>query len=114
MSWFPTTRGTEKNDFICHHGSCGKANTVLAHYVVDDDGIRYFCEEHWGDVMLFFADVASCFFCKRNHHAEYDKAEIKYGDVKFSGRWWSLCIRHRLEYDEMICDFMGGLHLATD
>ena len=109
MKWEPTTRGTKSVRHLCHFDVCSNDNTELGFVMVDYNGARFFCTEHWKWVCALFALVGSCDECIRNHRAEYLVEERFFSSAKFIGRWWDLCGAHFDLLDGRMCIFMDEI-----
>jgi hypothetical protein len=107
MAWEPTTRGTGDTRHVCHYGTCRLTNTELNMYVVDNHGVRYFCQEHWKWACLLFGIVKKCDKCRRNHSAELYEDARTLDSVKYGGKWWDLCHRHTNIFIREMCLFTG-------
>ena len=109
MSWEPTTRGTNPVRHLCHFDVCSHENIELGFVVVDYNGARFFCDEHWDWVCVFFNLVRLCGGCARNYGADYYTEERFFSSAKFAGKWWDLCGSHFDQLDGRMCIFMDEI-----
>lgn len=88
----------------CDITNCSELNYVTANYTADWGDIRYFCDEHWEIIRLFFSKVAAkeCNGCKRNHHAETEISYFKEQTVKYMNKYWDLCKVHLATYEDAL------------
>jgi hypothetical protein len=99
----------------CDVKKCNVFNEDTTHYTVDWGDVRYYCEEHWDLINLFFSKVGahSCNGCTRNHHAETDTSYRGVSTVKCHGKYWELCKMHLKIYEDCI-DYFNNLELPED
>jgi hypothetical protein len=102
MPWEPTTRGVSGKGTFCSFTDCKERNEITAFCTTDDVGTRYFCREHWEHIGFFFKLVKECDRCFRAHKADYYRDERTIDTVKYMGKWWELCTKHKKIYDDVV------------
>jgi len=98
MTWVPSTRGTTSKKVYCAYTRCMELNTNLNYYTRDCDATRWLCNEHWVTITGFFITVKNCSHCYRYCLADLYAAARTQDTVKFSDKWWELCLWHRQAY----------------
>ena len=88
----------------CSIHDCDEINYNTTYYTVDWGAIRYFCNFHWEEIRLLFNKIAmsKCNLCTRNHRAETDNAFFIQETVKYNAKYWDLCTKHLLTYEDLI------------
>lgn len=93
---------------LCTIKECNSINDNTSHYTADWGAVRYYCDEHWNLMRLFFTKIGGlrCDLCERNHHAETNMDYFKESTVKYCGKYWNMCDTHLNIYEDAIDYFL--------